>query len=189
MRAGYIRDLRTGAMLGGITGLVGTVLVPIVTGALTLAGLFVHELLYLAIVGSSFGLGLGIVLHLKLGMAIWKVALLIFLTPLFYYCGLSAAIYAHDLFQTGGSFIVSGLAGGALGAGLVVFSLKLLMPETRGGLDLIGRVAVIGAIIGAAALPLVGVKSELLGMFILHVPWHMGVMAVVFAELSARFQP
>ncbi len=187
MATHYLQDIRTGAMLGVLTGAGGTILTPAITAALEYVGLPVPELLYLGTVGGSFGLGLGALMRWKFNMALWKVALLTFLTPLLYYCGLSTAIIAHDLFGTGGSLIVSGLAGGAIGAGLLALLLVLLMAVPR-GLTLIGLVTAAGAIIGGAMLPFMNVKSEFLEMLVLHVPWHMGVMAVLFAGLGARLR-
>ncbi len=175
-----------GLGLGLVTGTLGSILVPVFRALMQSVGAKGADLTYLGTVGVCFGLGLGFVLRARFDFAYWKIATLTVLTPLFYYVAMSTAISASDLGKLISPMVIPGLTGGAVGAFLVVILVGILTRFQRRW-SLILPVTLAGALAGGVFLPFSDYGPDVVGMSILHAPWHAIVLAILVGGLFARF--
>ena len=180
------RGVMVGLGLGLVTGTFGSILVPLIRALIKAIGVANADLIYLGTVGMCFGAGLGYVLRARLGFSLWKIATLTILTPVFYYVAMSTAVSAADLGRLISPMVIPGLAGGAVGAFLVVILVGILTRFDRRW-SLIVPVTLAGSLAGAVFLPLSQYGPDVVGMSVLHAPWHASVLAVLLGGLYARF--
>ncbi len=178
-----LSGMRVGALLGVITGLVGSLLAPLAGTFMGWIGIADTDLAYIYSAGMMFGLALGLYLRSRFSIRIWQVAVFILAVPAIYYGAVMGAKLVFDKIDLGHEMAGPGLVGGAIGAGLVAL-LTCMITRPQNWVGLTGLTIAAGAIAGALALPLSGNGPDMVGLIILHVPWHAAVLAVLLSQLA-----